>query len=137
MSLEENKALVQRMLDEIWNKANPTIIDEICATDFTFNYAALSGVSNDREGYKQMAIIWTSSVSGIELNLEDVIAEGNKVAVHWEASCKHTGEFMGVPPTGKRLTLVGFSIFYVEDGKIVREWGEMDTMGLMQQIKSE
>ena len=84
-----------------------------------------------------MAIIWTSGVSDIKLTLEEVIAEGNKVAVHWEASCMHKGEFMGVPPTGKQLTMVGFSIFYIEDGKIVKEWGEMDLMGLMQQLKSE
>ena len=137
MSLDDNKVLVSRLLDEIWNNVNPAVIDEICATNFTFNYSALSGVSNDREGYKQMAIIWTSGISDIKLALEDLVAEGNKVAVHWEGSCKHTGEFMGVPPTGKQLTLVGFSIFYVEDGKILKEWGEMDTMGLMQQLKSE
>jgi predicted ester cyclase len=137
MSTEENKALVRCLLDEIWNKANPTIVDKLCSTNFTFSYGALSGVTSDREGYKQMANIWHSGVSGIKLTLEDVIAEGNKVAVHWEASCTHTGEFMGVPPTGKKLTMVGISIFYIKDGNIIKEWGEMDITGLMQQLKSE
>jgi predicted ester cyclase len=137
MSVEENKALVRCLLDEIWNKVNPSVVERLCSVNFTFNYAALSGVSNDLEGYKQMVTIWHSGVSGIRLTLEDVIAEGNKVAVHWEASCTHTGEFLGVPPTGKKLTMVGISIFYTKDGKIIREWGEMDVTGLMQQLRSE
>jgi len=84
MSVEENKALVRCLLDEIWNKVNPSVVERLCSVNFTFNYAALSGVSNDLEGYKQMVTIWHSGVSGIRLTLEDVIAEGNKVAVHWE-----------------------------------------------------
>lgn len=137
MSAEESKALVRCLLDGIWNKANPVIVNKLCSTDFTFNYAALSGVSNDREGYRQMAVIWHSAVSDVKLTLVDVIAEGDKVAVHWEASCTHTGEFMGVPPAGKKLTMVGISIFYIKDGRITKEWGEMDIAGLMQQLKIE
>ena len=133
MSVKENKALVRRLFNEIWNKVNPAIVDELCTTNFTFNYAA-SGVSNDREGYKQTAIMWTSGISDLEVTLEDMVAEGDKVAVRWNVSCNHTGEFMRVPPTGKRVAMVGISIFRIEGDKIIEEWGEMDTMGLMQQL---
>jgi len=133
MSLEENKVLVRHLFKEVWNKANLNIVDELCATNFTFSYAP-SGISNDLEGYKQTGIIFTSGISDVEATLEDVVAEGDKVAVRYKVSCKHTGEFMGVPPTGKQLEIVGFSIFRIEGNKIVEEWGEMDMMGLMQQI---
>jgi len=133
MSIEENKVLVRHLFNEVWNKANLNIVDELCATNFTFNYAP-SGISNDLEGYKQTGIIWTSGISDMKVTLEDMVAEGDKVAVRYKVGCKHTGEFMGVPPTGKQLAMVGFSIFCIKDGKIVEEWGEMDMMGLMQQI---
>ena len=58
MSVEENKALIRCLFDEIWDKANPAIVDKLCSTNFTFNYTALSGVSNDRERYRHMAVIW-------------------------------------------------------------------------------
>ena len=133
MSIEENKALAGRWLDEVWNKVNLTAVDELCTTDFTFSYAE-PGVSNDREGYKQTVIMLTSGVSDLKITLEDMVAEGDKVAVRWKGSSKHTGEFMGMPPTGKQLAMTGISIIRIEGGKIVEEWGEMDMMGLMQQL---
>ncbi len=133
MSIEENKTLAGRWLDEIWNKVNLAAVDELCTTNFTFSYAA-PGVSNDREGYKQTVIMLTSGVSDLKVTLEDMVAEGDKVAVRWKGSSKHTGEFMGIPPTGKQLSMTGISIIRIEGGNIVEEWGEMDMMGLMQQM---
>ena len=91
-------------------------------------------MSNDLEGYKQTGIIWTSGISEMKVTLEDIVAEVDKVAVRWKVGCKHTGEFMGVPPTSKQLSMLGISIFRIEGGKIAEEWGEMDMMGLMQQL---
>ncbi len=133
MSIEENKALAGRWLDEVWNKVNLAAVDELCTTNFTFSYAA-PGVSNDREGYKQTVIMLTSGVSDLKITLEDIVAEGDKVVVRWKGTSKHTGEFMEMPPTGKQLAMTGISIIRIEGGKIVKEWGEMDMMGLMQQM---
>ena len=133
MSIEENKALAGRWLDEIWNKVNLAAVDELCTTNFTFSYAA-PGVSNDREGYKQTVIMLTSGVSDLKVTLEDMVAEGDKVAIRWKGSSKHTGEFMGMPPTGKQLAMTGINIIRIKDGEIIEEWGEMDMMGLMQQL---
>jgi steroid delta-isomerase-like uncharacterized protein len=133
MSIEKNKALARRWLDEVWNKVNLAVVDELSATDFTFSYAA-PGVSNDREGYKQTVIMLTSGVSDLKITLEDIVAEGDKVVVRWKGTSKHTGEFMGIPATGKQLSMTGISIARIEGSKIAEEWGEMDMMGLMQQI---
>jgi steroid delta-isomerase-like uncharacterized protein len=133
MSIEENKALARRWLDEVWNKVNLAEVDELCTTDFTFSYAA-PGVSNDREGYKQTVIMLTSGVSDLKITLEDIVAEGDKVVIRWKGSSKHTGDFMGMPATGKQLSMTGISIVRIEGSKIAEEWGEMDMMGLMQQI---
>lgn len=133
MSIEENKALARRWLDEVWNKVNLAAVDELCATNFMFNYAA-PGASSDREGYKKTATMLTSGASDIKTTAEDMVAEGDKVAVRWQGSAKHTGEFMGVPATGKQIVWTGISIIRIEGGKIAEEWGEMDLMGVMQQI---
>ena len=133
MSIEENKALACRWFEEVWNQVNLATVDELCTANFTFNCAA-PGVSNDREGYKKTVIMLTSGVSDLKVTLEDIVAEGDKVAVRWKGSSKHTGEFMGMSPTGKQLAMTGISIIRIEGGKIVEEWGEMDMMGLMQQL---
>jgi steroid delta-isomerase-like uncharacterized protein len=133
MSIEENKALARRWLEEVWNKVNLATVDKLCTANFTFNYAA-PGVSNDREGYRQTVIMLTSGVSDLKITLEDIVAEGDKVVVRWKGISKHTGDFMGIPATGKQLSMTGISIARIEGSKIAEEWGEMDMMGLMQQI---
>ena len=133
MSVEANKALARRWLDEVWNKVNLVAVDELCATNFMFNYAA-PGASCDREGYKKTAVMLTAGTSDCTITLEDMVAEEDKVAVRWKGTSRHTGEFMGMPATGKQLMMTGISILQIEDGKIAEEWGEMDFMGLMQQI---
>jgi predicted ester cyclase len=75
----------------------------------------------------------TSGVSDLKVTLEDMVAEGDKVAVRWNGSSKHAGDFMGIPPTNKQLSMTGISIIRIDGGKIVEEWGEMDMMGLILQ----
>ena len=76
----------------------------------------------------------TSGVSDLKITLEDIVAEGDKVVVRWKGTSKHTGEFMGIPATGKQLSMTGISIARIEGSKMTEEWGEMDIMGLMQQL---
>jgi steroid delta-isomerase-like uncharacterized protein len=133
MSIEENKALARRWLEEVWNKVNLDAVDELCTTNFSFNYAA-PRASSDQEGYKKTVAMLTAGVSDIKTTAEDMVAEGDKVAVRWKGSAKHTGEFMGVTGTGKQITWTGISIIHIEDGKIAEEWGEMDMLGMMQQV---
>ena len=63
-----------------------------------------------------------------------MVAEGDKVAVHWKGTATHKGEFFGIAPTGKRVTIAGTSIIQIVGGKIIREVGYMDTLGVLQQI---
>jgi steroid delta-isomerase-like uncharacterized protein len=66
--------------------------------------------------------------------VDDLIAEGDKVVARWRAEGTHTGSFQGVPPTGRRASITGITIFRLRDGKIVEEWGESDMLGLLQQV---
>jgi steroid delta-isomerase-like uncharacterized protein len=133
MGIEENKNLAARWTEEIWNQGSTAAIGEICAPNFTFNYA-FPGMSSDRNGYKQVVAAYRSAFPDMHLTNEIVIAEGDKIVIRWRGKSTHRGEFMGVAPTGKQVVMTGNTIARIEAGKIAEEWTEMDTFGLMQQI---
>jgi steroid delta-isomerase-like uncharacterized protein len=133
MSTEESKTLASRWMEEVWQKASPIAMDELLAPDFSFNYPP-PGVEPNRETYKQGVNSFHVGLPDIQFTTEAMVAEGNKVAVHWTGRGTHKGEFWGVAPTGKQVTMGGISIIRIEGGKIVEEWGYMDMMGLMQQL---
>ncbi len=133
MSVEENKAIAHRWNDEVWSKGRLAAIDELFASDFVFNYPA-PRVAPNREGYKQTMTIWRTPFANVHCIIEDMVAEGDKVAVRWTWSGTHTGEYMGVAPTGKEVTVTGISVLRIVGGKIVEEWGEMDNLGFLQQV---
>lgn len=133
MSIEENKAVARRWMEEIWQKASPAAMDELLASNFVFNYAS-PGVKSDREGYKQSVNEFFVGFPDVQFTTVDMVAEGDKVAVHWTGRCTHKGEYMGVAPTGKQVTWRGISIIRIEGGKIVQEVGYMNMLELMGQL---
>ena len=133
MSLEENKAIELRFLEEVVNKGNLDVIDELCAANFV-DHTALPGVAPDREGYKQFFAMSRSALPDFHSTLEDLIAEGDKVAERFTARGTHKGEWMGIAPTGKQVTVQGIAIHRITDGKIVENWANMDMLGVMVQL---
>ena len=133
MSVEENKAIACRWIEEVWSRGNLAAIDELFATDFVFSYPT-AGAEPDREGYKQTVTEMFGPLADVHCTVEDIVAEGDKVAVRWTWSGTHKGELMGIAPTGKQVTLTGISILRIVGGKIVEEWGEMDNLGFMEQL---
>ncbi len=133
MSVEQNKDLARRWLEGVWGKGNAALVDELAGTDFVWHWAP-PGLASDREGYKQFLRMDFEAFADVSCTIEDVVAEGDKVAGRWTWRGTHKGEFMGVAPTGTRVTLTGIGINRIVDGKIVEEWCEMDMLGLMQQL---
>ncbi len=132
MSIEENKAIARRWNDEIWNKGNLAAIDGLMASNFAWR-SAPPGMASDLASFKQY-VASLSSFSEVKCVAEDMVAEGDKVAVRWTWSGKHTGEYMGMAPTGKKVTITGISIIHIAGGKIVEEWDEQDNLGFMEQL---
>jgi steroid delta-isomerase-like uncharacterized protein len=133
MSAEENKAIVRRYLDEVWNKKNVNILDELMAP----NYARyLPGLDKplDRAGQKQRIAGFHAAMPDLALFIEDLFAEGDRVVFRVMIRGTHQGTFMGVAPTGKQLTVTAIDIARLENGKIVDHWGQMDMPGLMRQL---
>lgn len=133
MSVERNKAIARQWMDEVWQNTSETAIDELLADNFVFNYAS-PGTKPDKEGYKHAIKEPRTSFPDIQFTTEAMVAEGDEVAIYWKGSATHKGEFFGIAPTGKRVTVAGISIIQIVDGKIVREVGYTDMLGVLQQI---
>ena len=132
MSTEQNKAILRRFDEEVWNGRNLSIVDELFASNHVFRAAGSPPL--DRAGHKQMIAQFQSAFPDGHNSTEDLIAEGDQVALRWMYRGTHRGEFQGIPPTGKQATLTGISIWRFEGGKIVESWHEFDALGMMQQL---
>jgi len=132
MSVEKNKALVRRLI-EAWNTRNWAVFDEVMAPNCIDHYAP-PDQKLGREGYREGQINITNAFPDIQFTIEDMIAEGDKVAVHMTFSGTHRGKFIGIPPTNKRVTVPDISIYRITNGKIVEEWGFSDRLGFVLQL---
>jgi predicted ester cyclase len=101
--LEKNKAIVQRAVDEFWNKGDIAAVDELFATDYV-NHDPAAPDRGDLEGLKQWAMAGFAAFPDLHVTIEDLIAEGDKVAKRYTTRLTWTGDYMGMPPTGKQAT---------------------------------
>jgi predicted ester cyclase len=122
MSAEENKALVRREQEELWNHTG-----DLDAAEELF-------AAGQAEAAKQEAADFRQGFPDVVSTIEDIIAEGDKVVAHWRSRATHQGNYMGIPPTGNRIEFTGISFYRIEEGKIAQEWTVEDQFGLMQQI---
>lgn len=130
----ENKTIARRFWEEGWKQGNQAVFDEICATDFANHDPSLPEVIG-LEAYKQhVALHATAFPADVAIAIEDMVAEGNKVAVRWTWRVTHEGEYLGIPPTGNQITMTGITIHRFADGKVVENWHNYDALGFMQQL---
>ena len=108
------------------------MVDELVAPDFRSYTWGPQGT--DREGLRQAMGRAAAGLSDVRFTVEDSIAEGDRVAVRVTASATQTGEFMGMPPTGRRYTIGEIHIFRIADGRLVEHWHQYDQPGLIRQL---
>ena len=134
---EENKALVRRYFEEIWDKGNLDLIDELFTTDFVrHGPSATEGEVRGQEGFESLVSMYRSALPDLRIPIEDQIAEGDTVVTRWTAHGTHQGELMGNAPTGNPATVTGILVVLARDphGIFEEEWVDYDTLRLMQQI---
>ncbi len=136
MSTETNKALVRRAVEECWNQGNVALIDELSAPDFVNHDPARPNVRT-REDYKRWATQVRSAYPDLQYTIEDMIAEGEQVAMRLTFRGTNTGEIvtpMPIPATGKQVTMTEILIVRFAEGKVVELWSEADYLGGYQQL---
>lgn len=132
MSLEGNKHIVRRY-QEIYNSNNLDALHEVVKEDF-LTPRMLPGMPPGLEGAKQLHQATLLGMPDWRTDIEDLIAEGNKVVARITITGTHTGDFFGIPATGRKIRISGIYIARIANGKIVEHWGEEDSLGLMQQL---
>jgi predicted ester cyclase len=133
MSTGENKQLVLRWREQAYEKKNLNVIDELHAPDYVGHIVGTPGPIRGREALKQLFAAYFAAFD-IHVSSEFLIAEGDMVVVRDTHRLKHKGEFQGIPPTGKELSVTGTDIYRIVNSKFVEQWFEADMLGLMQQL---
>lgn len=133
MTTEENKALVRRFYEEI-DKGNLDAMDELVADDYIdHNPPPFPGLSPGRKGLKQAFKIFWEATPGYH-QIEEQIAEGDKVVTRLTSYGKHEGDLPGAPRTGNDLKMTSITIHRIANGRLVEKWAEKDVMGFLIQI---
>ncbi|HEX9416896.1 MAG TPA: ester cyclase [Gaiellaceae bacterium] len=131
--MSQNKQLVQTFYEEVINGGDVDKIDELVSEDFV-EHEEFPGISPDRDGVKDFFRLLRSAFPDVHFTPEDVISDGELVASRFTMTGTHEGEFMGVPSSGRQVTVSGIDIIRVRDGKCVEHWGQFDALGLLQQL---
>jgi steroid delta-isomerase-like uncharacterized protein len=133
MSARENKAIARRADEELFDRGNLDVADELFALNFVYHDPASGEDWHGPESVKQYATMLRAAFPDLHYSVEDQIAEGDKVVTRYTASGTHQSELMEIAPTGNRVEITGISITRIEDGKIEEIWENYDTLGMMQQ----
>lgn len=127
---ERNKAIVRRAIEKGWNTGDLAVIEELYAPGFVFHQeggGAIEGV----DAFKMWVQVIHTAFPDIKYTINAMYAEGDKVATRYSATGTHTGDFRGIPPTGKSFNLTGHMIHRIRDGQKIEGWGVWDTVGLL------
>lgn len=122
MSTQENKELVRRYYDERWNHGNFDVYDEMLAPHL------------DIKGAKEWARSMYATFGNLRFTILDMIAEDDRVAMHWRVDATHQGDYLSVAATGRPVTFQGIALLRIVDGKIVEDIGYWDDLSILQQL---
>jgi steroid delta-isomerase-like uncharacterized protein len=131
---EHNKAIVRRLVEELWNKGNLSVADELFAPNYEHHDASTLDFGRGPESEKKRATLYRTAFPDIRLTIEDIIAEGETVMTRWSCRGTHKGDLSGIAPTGKQINISGVTIARLANGKLAEGWVNWDALGLMQQL---
>src|SRR5215210_5337532 len=134
MSAEENKAVVRREVEELYNyTGNLDAVEEIFSPDYV-SHEPTSGEVRGIEGARQFAATFREAFPDLQNTIEDMIAEGEKVSARFTMRGTHKGDLRSIAPSGREVTMTGIDMIRLEEGKMVEDRVEVDQLGMMQQL---
>jgi len=129
-----NKGLVRRFYKEVFAHWNMALVDQVLSPQFT-SHDWPEGSSAGPQAFREFYSAIRSAVPDARYEVDDLIAEGDKVVVRWRLLGTHKGDFRGIAPTGRAITLKGIAIYRVEGGKLMERWVVSDVHGLLEEIR--
>ncbi len=133
MSTEDNKATSRRFYEEVINQKQLVVINEVAGDNY-LSHDFPPGLPPGREGLKIFISVFHAAFPDGHLTIDQMIAEGDTVATRLTFHGTHTGEFQGIAPTGKKVTIPALDMARFESGKLVEHWGGPNQMSLLQQL---
>jgi len=134
MSTDQNKTIARRIVDEAWTKHNPSILDTLFSSDAILHDPQNKTIVKGPQGAKSTLVTYLKAFPDMKISIEREIAEGDFVVQHLIATGKNTGEFNGMPATGKNTNVTGVMTSKIKDGKVIEAWSLFDSLGLLQQL---
>jgi len=124
----------RRVFEEVWNRRNLAVIDELMAPDYVHHDVLSPNAPTGVEGYTQFVHQYLAAFPDIRMTIHDEIVAGETIVTRWTATGTHNGDLPGLPRTGKSLSVTGITIARMKNGKFVESWNNWDALGLMQQL---
>jgi len=133
MSTEQNKMVIRRLLEEVFNQGKLETADELVAPTYLLQGKPTPPPPGP-ESMKQSTAAWRRAFPNVHCTVDDILAEGDRVAYRWTIRGTHQGGFMGATSAGQQVTLSGMTFFRFADGQIVETWDMGDMLTLRQQL---
>ncbi|HWQ13187.1 MAG TPA: ester cyclase [Roseiflexaceae bacterium] len=131
---EANKALAREFFEAVWNQHNPGAADTYFAADYVDHNLVLPGQPQGVAGARAVFESFIAAFPDVHFTIDTQLAEGDMVATRWTATGTNSGPLMGMPPSGKPITVTGIDIVRIAGGKIAERWGMFDGLAMMQQV---
>jgi steroid delta-isomerase-like uncharacterized protein len=133
-TLEANKVVARRLAEEVFSQGNMRTFDEIFSDRYVNHTMPVPGVPGTRDGFRQVVLATRTAFPDVHVDVKDVVAEGDFAVFRDVVHATSLGEFMGVPPNGKRLEWTEIHFLRIQDGKIVEHWANFDQVGILRQL---
>jgi steroid delta-isomerase-like uncharacterized protein len=130
MTLDDNKLIVERFVDQFWSNGRLAAADELMAPDVVIHQPDVGGI----DGLKAFNTMLRTAFPDWHSTMEEVIAEGDRVAERWTGRGTHRGEFQGIAPSGRKVEVPGVVFYRIRDGKIAEFRGSFDMLTMLEQL---
>ena len=132
MSTEQNKELVRRYYEGVYNGRNPGLLDELASPDYD-EHSPFPGQPNGLEGLKARAGYLLAAFEPV-FTINQLVAEGDTVVAYWTNTGTHRADFMGMPASGRTVTISGIDVHKVRDGRLAEHWHVVEELQMLQQL---
>jgi steroid delta-isomerase-like uncharacterized protein len=130
--MKDPRESVRRYIEGVWNRGDLGALEELTSGVFAYHLNGQQPL--DRAAMASFISATRSAFPDWKVEIGEIIAQGDVVAVRWQAAATHQGVFRGIPPTGRQVSLTGINMYHVAEGKVDAEWEQMDSLGMLQQL---
>ncbi|HJY89768.1 MAG TPA: ester cyclase, partial [Candidatus Acidoferrum sp.] len=130
----ENRAIVRRIYEEVWNKRRIELLDELLSPTHALQAPNVSGSEVGPQAYRRQVFALLKGFPDLQMTIEDIFGEDEKIVVEWTLSGTHDGKFLGIPATHKKVSVDGVTIHHVANGKVIDSSANWNALSLMKQL---